>query len=95
VLVSSTCSYNCLANSPFHSLVFRVNELRSDEMPHFCAKNSYSEAIVQLLGNRIATVYHAAWQAAKRSLEREAEEKGGGLLIQPDLFAQTNFHLFC
>ncbi len=38
--------------SPFHSLVFGINRLHSDEMPHFCAKNPCSEAIVQLLCNR-------------------------------------------
>jgi hypothetical protein len=33
VVVSTICPYNGLANSPFHSLVFGINNLRSDEMP--------------------------------------------------------------
>jgi hypothetical protein len=49
VVVSTICPYNGLANSPFHSLVFGINNLRSDEMPYFGAKCSCSAAVVQLL----------------------------------------------
>jgi hypothetical protein len=43
--------YNGLANCPFHSLVFGINELRSGEMPDFRAKGPYSGAFVQLSRN--------------------------------------------
>lgn len=40
------------ANSPFLSLVFGINKLRSGEMPYFCAKSRCSGAFVQLLCNQ-------------------------------------------
>ena len=43
---------NGLANSRFHTLLFGVNRLRSDEMPHCWAKSHCSGAIVQLLCNQ-------------------------------------------
>jgi hypothetical protein len=47
VLVSSTGSYNGLANSRFHTLLFGINKLRSDGLPHCWAKDRCSGAFVQ------------------------------------------------
>jgi hypothetical protein len=44
--------HNGLANSPFHSLVFGINNLRSGELSYFGAKCPRSAAVVQLLCNR-------------------------------------------
>src|SRR5258708_31312713 len=44
--------YNGLANSRFHTLLFGINRLRSDELPHCWAKSHCSGAIVQLLCNQ-------------------------------------------
>jgi hypothetical protein len=41
--------YNGLANSRFHTLVFGINRLRSDELPHCWVKSRGSRAFVQLL----------------------------------------------
>jgi len=38
---------NGLANSRFHTLLFGINRLRSDELPHCWAKSHCSGAIVQ------------------------------------------------
>jgi hypothetical protein len=35
---------NGLANSPFHSLVFGINNLHSDELPYFAARCTSSES---------------------------------------------------
>src|ERR1700756_1111405 len=40
---------NGLANSRFHTLLFGINRLRSDELPHCWAKSPCSGAFVQLL----------------------------------------------
>src|SRR6266850_5705368 len=67
MLTLKTCSsgwtpasdaYNGLANSRFHTLLFGINSLRSDELPHCRAKNHCSGAFVQLCATRISTVYH-------------------------------------
>jgi hypothetical protein len=39
---------NGLANSRFHTLLFGINRLRSDELPHCWAKSPCSGAFVQL-----------------------------------------------
>jgi hypothetical protein len=44
--------YNGLANSPFHSLVFGINNLHSGKLPYFGAKCPSSAAVVQLLCSR-------------------------------------------
>jgi hypothetical protein len=44
--------YNGLANSRFHTLLFEINRLRSDELPHCWAKSHCSGAVVQLLCNQ-------------------------------------------
>src|ERR1700745_188893 len=44
--------YNGLANSRFHTLLFGINSLRSDELPHCWAKSPCSGAFVQLLCNQ-------------------------------------------
>src|SRR5882762_6085764 len=44
--------YNGLANSRFHTLLFGINRLRSDELPHCWANSRCSEAFVQLLCNQ-------------------------------------------
>ena len=44
--------YNGLANSRFHTLLFGINRLRSDELPHCRAKSHCSGAFVQLLCNQ-------------------------------------------
>jgi len=44
--------YNGLANSRFHTLLFGINRLRSDELPHCWAKSHCSGTFVQLLCNR-------------------------------------------
>ena len=49
---TSVSSYNGLANSPFHSLVFGMNKLRSDEMPYFGTEDPCLEASVQPLCNQ-------------------------------------------
>jgi hypothetical protein len=41
-----------LANSRFHTLLFGINRLRSDELPHCWAKSPCSGAFVQLLCNQ-------------------------------------------
>jgi hypothetical protein len=41
-----------LANSRFHTLLFGINSLRSDELPHRWAKSACSGTIVQLLCNQ-------------------------------------------
>ena len=38
-----------LANSRFHTLLFGINRLRSDELPHYWAKSHCSGAFLQLL----------------------------------------------
>jgi len=43
---------NGLANSRFHTLLFGINRLRSDTIPHFCAKRHCLGAFVQLLCNQ-------------------------------------------
>src|SRR5580704_12120080 len=43
---------NGLANSRFHTLLFGINRLRSDELPHCWANSHCSGAFVQLLCNR-------------------------------------------
>ena len=55
MLVSSTCSYNGLANSRFQRLVFGFNQLRSGEMPYFGPKHDRLRAFVQLLCNLFST----------------------------------------
>jgi hypothetical protein len=45
-------TYNGLANSRFHTLLFGINRLRSDELPHCWAKSPCSGAFVQLLCNQ-------------------------------------------
>ena len=45
-------AYNGLANSRFHTLLFGINSLRSDELPHCWANSHCSEAFVQLLCNQ-------------------------------------------
>jgi len=47
---------NGLANSRFYTLLFGINRLRSDEVPHCRAKSHCSGAIVQLLCNRVALI---------------------------------------
>src|SRR5215472_12717374 len=49
---TSFSSYNGLANSSFHSLVFGINSLCSGELPYFGAKSPCLGPIVQLLCNR-------------------------------------------
>jgi hypothetical protein len=44
--------YNGLANSRFHTLLFGINRLRSEELPYCWAKSHCSAAIVQLLCNQ-------------------------------------------
>src|SRR6202790_3179500 len=44
--------YNGLANSRFHTLLFGINRLRSDELLHCWAKSRCSGAFVQLLCNQ-------------------------------------------
>src|SRR6266850_3407161 len=44
--------YNGLANSRFHTLLFGINRLRSDELPHCWTNSHCSEAFVQLLCNQ-------------------------------------------
>src|SRR6266404_501307 len=44
--------YNGLANSRFHTLLFGINRLRSDELLHRWAKSPCSGAFVQLLCNQ-------------------------------------------
>src|SRR6266446_6085129 len=44
--------YNGLANSRFHTLLFGINMLRSDKLPHCRAKRRCLGAIVQLLCNQ-------------------------------------------
>jgi hypothetical protein len=46
------CPHNGLANSRFHTLLFGINRLRSDELPHCWANSHCSEAFVQLLCNQ-------------------------------------------
>jgi len=41
-----------LANSRFHTLLFGINRLRSDALPHFWTNSHCSEAFVQLLCNQ-------------------------------------------
>jgi hypothetical protein len=44
--------YNGLANSRFHTLLFGINRLRSEELPYCWAKSHCSAAIVQLESQR-------------------------------------------
>ena len=44
--------YSGLANSRFYTLLFGINGLRSDELPHGWAKSRCSGAFVQLLCNQ-------------------------------------------
>src|SRR5215469_17897660 len=55
---TSFSSYNGLANSRFHTLLFGINRLRSDELPHCGAKSPCSRAIVQLMCNRESICTH-------------------------------------
>src|SRR5216684_147200 len=45
-------SYNGLANSRFHTLLFGISMLRSDKLPHCRAKRRCLGAVVQLLCNQ-------------------------------------------
>jgi hypothetical protein len=66
---------NGLANSRFHTLLFGINRLRSDEMPHCWAKSHCSGAIVQLfVQQEFSTVFHASVrQSRELTMERLAD----------------------
>jgi hypothetical protein len=49
---TGSSQYNGLANSRCHSLLFGINRLTSDAMPHFGAKCHHSGPFVQLLCDR-------------------------------------------
>ena len=67
---------NGLANSRFHTLLFGINRLRSDELPYCWAKSHCSGAIVQLLCTRISAIYHADLRPSPaRTLERLADSE--------------------
>jgi hypothetical protein len=53
---TSVSSYNGLANSRFHTLLFGIHGLPSDELPHCWAKSPCSGAFVQLLCNRYSAL---------------------------------------
>jgi hypothetical protein len=82
-----TFSNNGLANFRFHTLLFGINELRSDEMPYFGAKHPCSAVIVQLLCNQNFTVYPvdvrpSRAQTMKRLADfRPSDAPFGGLQI--------------
>jgi len=59
--------YNGLANSTFHSLLFGINNLRSDEMPYFGAKTP-------VFGSICATKYSAT-SAARLALANSAFDR--------------------
>src|SRR5882724_3028257 len=89
-------AYNGLANSRFHTLLFGINRLRSGELPHCWAKSHCSGAFVQLLCNQKCDGFSdCCGTIATTTTEGIREAIASGLLIHPDLFAQTNFHLFC
>ena len=48
----SPCGDKGLGNSRFHTLLFGINRLRSDKLPHCWAKSHCSGAFVQLLCNQ-------------------------------------------
>jgi hypothetical protein len=56
-------SHNGLANSRFHTLLFAINSLRSDELPQCWAKSPCLGAFVQLLYNQNFNCLPCRWTA--------------------------------
>src|SRR5260370_41246878 len=54
-------AYNGLANSRFHTLLFGINRLRSDELLHCRAMSPCSGAFVQLLCNQNFNCLPCRW----------------------------------
>jgi hypothetical protein len=53
--------YNGFANSRFHTLLFGINSLRSEELPHCWAKSPCLGAFVQLLCNQNFNCLPCRW----------------------------------
>ena len=59
---------NGLANSPFHRLVFGINELRSGRMLLLCKSLVSGTTCATVVQLNVATVFHAV--AARKKRER-------------------------
>src|SRR5438445_1515152 len=88
-------TYNGLANSRFHTLLFGINRLRSEEILHCRAKSACSGTIVQLLCNQKCDGFSdCCGTAATTSTEGIRETIAGGLLIFPAVFVHTSIGVF-
>jgi hypothetical protein len=67
--------YNGLANSRFHTLLFGIKRLRSDELAHCRAKSRCSGAIVQLLYKQKYDVFQAVCGAAIKATKHRSSMK--------------------